>query len=123
MMRTEPQPGGWRLRPMLAFGLSLAHYPAFATCPSLPDLRTRFTAELPDYHHWGIHVMACQNGRGEVIIGDLHEYGLNPSPFDLPEIDALILGYLQNALHLPSYHMAQRWHGVYARHPAKAFPG
>ncbi len=40
MMRTSPQPEGWRLGPMLAGGLTLCHYAAFQVCPSLPALQS-----------------------------------------------------------------------------------
>ena len=66
MMRTAPQPGGWRLGPMLAGGLTLGHYPTFQACPSLPALKRRFEETMPEFVRLGIHVMAAQNvaGRG-----------------------------------------------------------
>ena len=64
--------------------------------------------------------MASQNGLGEVIIGDSHEYGLLVDPFDKTEIDRLILEYLQTFLAVPELRIAQRWHGVYAKHPDRA---
>jgi FAD dependent oxidoreductase TIGR03364 len=119
MMRTVPQPGGWRLGPLLATGLTLRHYPAFSMCPSLPALKRRIAGEYPELERWGIHVLVSQNGKGELLIGDSHEYGPAPSPFDRAEIDELILGYLQTFLDPPSLKIAERWHGVYVRHPER----
>ena len=45
MMRTGPQPGGWRLGPHLAGGLTLCHYQAFEVCPSLPALKARVAGD------------------------------------------------------------------------------
>src|SRR5262249_29480198 len=45
MMRTPRC--DWRLGPMLAAGLTLKHYRAFANCPSLPTLRVRLAREHP----------------------------------------------------------------------------
>src|SRR5262249_53603886 len=53
MMRTPPC--DWRLGPMLAAGLTLKHYRAFAHCPSLSALRTRFAQEHPDCERYRIH--------------------------------------------------------------------
>ncbi len=119
-MRTAPQPDGWRLGPMLAAGLTLRHYAAFKECPSLAAYAARVSAERPEFDRWGIHVMASQNGLGEVVIGDSHEYGWTVDLFDKPEIDRLVLDYLQTFLAAPQLHIAQRWHGVYAKHPTRA---
>ncbi len=117
MMRTGPQPGGWRLGPMIAGGLTLGHYTAFQVCPSLPALKQRFAATMPEFIRHGIHVMASQNALGEVVIGDSHEYDDAIEPFDKPAIDSLILGYLENMIMFPEPTIAARWHGIYAKHP------
>jgi FAD dependent oxidoreductase TIGR03364 len=119
MMRTAPLAGGWRLGPMLAAGLTLRHYPAFAECPSLPALTKRLLAELPDYDRSGIHVLVSQNGRGELVLGDSHEYGAAVEPFDKEEINELILRYLATFLRPPELRLASRWHGVYCKHPSQ----
>jgi FAD dependent oxidoreductase TIGR03364 len=116
MMRTAPQPNGWRLGPHLAGGLTLGHYASFAACPSLPKLKERIAFDAPAYAKYGIHVMASQNERGEVVIGDSHEYDAAMSPFDKAEIDDLILTYLKTMLVLPDERIEARWHGVYAKH-------
>ena len=119
MMRTPPQPDGWKLGPMLAGGLTLGHYAAFQACRSLPALKRRFEETMSEYVHQGIHVMAAQNASGEVVIGDSHEYDDAIEPFDKPGIDALILDCLRGMVRLPSWEIAARWHGIYAKHPSR----
>jgi FAD dependent oxidoreductase TIGR03364 len=114
MMRTGPQPGGWRLGPMVASGLTLRHYTTFARCPGLVDLKRRIADETPELDRYGVHVMAAQNGLGEVVLGDSHEYGDDVTPFDKEEITLLMLRELRKVIDLPDWSLAARWHGVYA---------
>lgn len=118
MMRTGPQPGGWRLGPHVAGGLTLAHYAAFAGCPSLPALKARLAADFPEHVAHGIHVMASQNAAGEVVVGDSHDYDDATTPFDGERVNDLILAYLGRILRLPDERIACRWNGVYAKPPA-----
>ncbi len=117
MMRTAAQPASFDLGPSLAFGLSFKHYPSFQICPSLDALKRRIAAETPELERWGIHVMASQTSRGEITLGDSHEYGLAVNIFDNPLIDDLILRYARERMRLPFFEIAERWHGVYAKHP------
>ena len=121
MMKTPPQPGGWRLGPHLAGGLTLCHYKAFEVCDTLAAVKARVAATMPEYARYGIHVMAAQNDCGKVIIGDSHEYDADISPFDKPEIDELVLKYLRGLKNLPDWTIEARWHGVYAKHPTESF--
>src|SRR5579884_2612321 len=101
MMRTTAYGDRWRIGPMLAAGLTLKHYAAFRMCDSLPALRERLNAELPEYDRYGIHVLVSQNGKGEVTLGDTHEYGLEVEPVDRPQLDDLGLAYLKTFLYIP----------------------
>ena len=107
MMKTRPQPGGWRLGTHLAGGLTLCHYKAFEVCDTLGAVKARVAATMPDYVKYGVHVMASQNERGEVIIGDSHEYDADISHIDKPEIDELVLAYLHEMIHLPDEGIAR----------------
>jgi FAD dependent oxidoreductase TIGR03364 len=120
MMRSQAFGDRFVVGTHLAAGLTLRHYASFAQCPSLADLTRRLDAELPDYGRYGIHVLVAQNGRGELTLGDSHEYGDAIDPFDNPRIDALILAYLQSFLAVPDLTIAARWHGTYVKHPTAA---
>lgn len=121
MMRSQPFGDRFRLGTHLAAGLTLRHYASFAHCPTLPALARRLDAELPEYGRYGIHVLVSQNGRGELTIGDSHEYGDRIEPFDNPRIDELILAYLRSFLTVPDLRIAARWHGIYVKHPTAAY--
>ena len=121
MMRTVPQPRGWQLGPSLAFGLTFKHYPTFEVRSTLQELKDRIRRETPELDRWGIHVMVSQNARGELTIGDSHEYGLEVNIFDNPAINGLIVDYLKQYLRAPTLEIAEQWHGVYAKHPNQPF--
>ena len=121
MMRTVPQPGGWRLGPALAAGLTLRFYKAFRACTTLDALRSRIARERPAYDQWAIHTLVAQTVDGAITLGDSHEYGDVPEAFDRTDIDQLILDEVRTYLRLPDWSLAERWHGVYAWHPQKPF--
>lgn len=121
MLRTPVQPDGWDLGPSLAGGLTFRFYPSFRICPSLPALRQRIADETPEYDEFGIHTMVSQSSSGELTFGDSHDYGLIPSLFNSEEIDTLILRHLQTFVRVPDFSIAQRWHGIYAKHFEKPY--
>lgn len=119
MMRTAPQPGGWQLGPSLAAALTLRFYPAFQVCTTLQALARRIAEETPEYDRWGIHALVSQTADGALTLGDSHEYGLSVDIFNKEEIDELILRYTRQFLRAPDLTVAERWYGVYAKHPEK----
>jgi D-hydroxyproline dehydrogenase subunit beta len=121
MMRTQPQPAGWDLGPALAGGLTFRFYPSFRITPSQPALERRIAEETPEYERFGIHTMVSQASSGALTFGDSHEYGFEVSPFSQAEIDELILRHLRSYIRVPRFAIAERWHGVYAKHPDKAY--
>jgi FAD dependent oxidoreductase TIGR03364 len=116
MMRTVEQPQGWRIGPHLAGGLTLRHYPNFKGCPTLRALQQRIAQESEHLDRLGIHVMASQNHLGQVVLGDSHQYGDEVEPFDTSDIDQYILRELVKIIHLPTWDLQARWHGIYAKY-------
>jgi len=119
MLRTLPQPGRWKLGPMLASGLTLRHYANFAICPSLEAVKQRIASESPELDRFGIHVMASQDRDGCIVLGDSHEYDDDIEIFDKAEIDDLILRELGRLFDFPDWTIGERWHGIYARYPGQ----
>jgi glycine/D-amino acid oxidase-like deaminating enzyme len=115
MMRMIAQPDNWRMGPALCGGLSLIHYNSFKATTSLPVLKKKYEEEYPAYIKWGIHVMAAQNQEGQLTIGDSHEYGPAPEPFDKQLINQLILDYLACFASFPNEAIIETWNGVYAK--------
>jgi FAD dependent oxidoreductase TIGR03364 len=119
MMRTAAQPASWQLGPSLAAGLTLRFYPAFQICSTLSALSRRIAEETPEYDRWGIHALVSQTADGALTLGDSHEYGLDIDIFNKQVIDDLILEYTRGFLCAPDLTIAERWYGVYAKHPEK----
>ena len=117
MMKTNPQPGQWRIGPMVASGLTLRHYKNFEVCPGLAALKQRIADETPELDQFGIHVMASQTDDLCVILGDSHEYDDQIEPFDKVQIDELMLRELRSVVQIRDWNIAEKWHGIYAKHP------
>lgn len=122
MMRTAPQKDGWELGPALAAGLTLRFYPAFEICTAtLPKYKERVARELADYDRFAIHTLVSQTADGALTLGDSHEYGLAVDVFNKTEIDELVMRNVREFLVAPDLSIAQRWYGVYAKHPDKSW--
>jgi FAD dependent oxidoreductase TIGR03364 len=104
-----------RIGPSLCGGLSLIHYPSFKAAASLSRLRKQYEEEMAEYLKCGIHVMVSQNYTGHLTIGDSHEYGPSPDPFDRKHINDLILKYLEKFASLKNPSMVETWNGVYGK--------
>ncbi len=119
MMRTAPV--GWSLGPILAGGLTLAHYDCFADCPSLAGVKARLAEQWPAQRAAGVHVLVAQHDRGELVLGDSHQYDAAITPFDRPAIDELVLDYLRTFVDLGQAQIEERWHGIYVKHPTEPY--
>jgi len=114
MMRIEEE-GLQRIGPAICGGLSLIHYDSFKVATSLPKLKARYELEMSELLKWGIHVMISQNQTGKLTVGDSHEYGLSPDPFDRKDINDLILQYLNEFTALKNPRLIETWNGVYGK--------
>lgn len=121
MLRTNPQPEGWSLGPALAGGLTLRFYHSFRICSTLAKLQARITEEMPFYEKWGIHVMVSQTPARELTLGDSHQYGMHVDIFNDASVDEAITSYLQTFFRPPVQSIAQRWYGVYSKHPTNPY--
>jgi hypothetical protein len=70
---------------------------------------------MKEYVDWGIHVMISQNDRGELTIGDSHEYAKSFDPFDKKFINDLIINYLKTFVQCKDWTMLESWNGIYAK--------
>ena len=116
MMRIGAQPNDWKLGPSLCGGLSLVHYKGFHSAGDvLARLRSSYEETMPAYMEMGIHVMVSQNSKGELIVGDSHEYGRTHDPFLREDVNRLILDYLKTFARFPDQTVTHRWYGIYPK--------
>lgn len=115
MMRLVSQPNDWKIGPALCGGLTMVHYQSFKAMPSHKALQDYYEKHHPACIKWGLNVMVSQNGAGELTIGDSHEYGLDPDPFNKAFLDQMILDYLAGFASFKDWTIGSRWHGIYAK--------
>ncbi|HTU21562.1 MAG TPA: TIGR03364 family FAD-dependent oxidoreductase [Gemmataceae bacterium] len=111
MLRIAPQPR-LRMPTTLASGLTLRRYPAFAGCPSWARLNEEPAA--PGVLEAGIHILTVQDPDGSFVVGDSHQYGAGDFNDVLDaRLEALLLAEARKLMSLPSWEIAERWHGIY----------
>lgn len=115
MMRFAPAEKDWRIGTSICGGLSLIHYHSFKTAASLHKLKSRYNAQMQEYLDNGIHVMVSQNERGELTVGDTHEYAHTFDPFDKTILNDKVLAYLKTFAMSTDWQMVQSWHGIYPK--------
>ena len=76
---------------------------------------------MADYDRFAIHTLVSQTADGALTLGDSHEYGLAVDIFNKTEIDELVMRNVREFLVAPDLSIAQRWYGVYAKHPEKSW--
>ncbi|MFX0543940.1 TIGR03364 family FAD-dependent oxidoreductase [Roseovarius sp. S1116L3] len=120
MLRTMPQPEGWRLAPFVMGGLSMTRYSAFEQCGALAALRALQQAQMAEAAKHGVHVIIVQEDDGSVTLGDSHHYGAGAAPDDPARVDDLILAETDALMRLPERRIAARWVGNYAYLPGQS---
>lgn len=117
MLRARPE-ANLNLQHALLTGLSCVHYGAFADLPEAAAVQAQILREAPHLHEHGIHLLISPTPYGELIIGDSHDYGSDPSPFNAEQVDNWLLELAEQSLGC-RVRVVERWQGVYgARGPA-----
>jgi len=117
MLRARPLLSGLNLQHAVLTGLSCVHYGAFADLPEAAAIRAQIQRESPHLHDHGIHLLISPTPHGELIIGDSHHYGSDPSPFNAEQVDNWMLELAEHTLGC-KVQVLERWQGVYgARGP------
>ncbi|MDK1395186.1 TIGR03364 family FAD-dependent oxidoreductase [Pseudomonas protegens] len=117
MLRARPE-ANLNLQHALLTGLSCVHYGAFADLPEAAAVQAQILSEAPHLHEHGIHLLISPTPYGELIIGDSHDYGSDPSPFNAEQVDNWLLELAEQTLGC-RVRVVERWQGVYgARGPA-----
>jgi len=109
---------GVRLPAPVMADLSLVRYEGYSHLPSAAALRSRLEAERAELLAAGIHLIAVQSADGSLVVGDTHEYGDAPTPFQPADKDALMLEALRETLPGLPTTPVERWIGVYASSPS-----
>ncbi|WP_017903433.1 TIGR03364 family FAD-dependent oxidoreductase [Pseudomonas asplenii] len=117
MLRARPLLSALNLQHSVLTGLSCVHYGAFADLPEAAAIQSQIQHESPHLHEHGIHLLISPTPHGELIIGDSHHYGSDPSPFNAEQVDNWMLELAEHTLGC-KVQVLERWQGVYgARGP------
>ena len=119
MLRARPAVN-LSLQHALLTGLSCVHYGAFADLPEAAAVQAQILREQPHLHDNGIHLLISPTPYGELIIGDSHHYGSDPSPFNAEQVDDWMIELAEQTLAC-KIQVVERWQGVYGAKGAKPF--
>jgi FAD dependent oxidoreductase TIGR03364 len=100
------------LQHALLTGLSCVHYGAFADLPEAALVQAEILRDVPHLHENGIHLLISPTPYGELIIGDSHHYGSDPSPFNAEQVDTWMIELAEETLGC-KIQIVERWQGVY----------
>lgn len=100
------------LQHALLTGLSCVHYGAFADLPEAAPVQAEILRDVPHLHENGIHLLISPTPYGELIIGDSHHYGSDPSPFNAEQVDTWMIELAEHTLGC-KIQVVERWQGVY----------
>src|SRR5471032_2822852 len=111
MLRARPQIN-LNLQHALLTGLSCVHYGAFADLPEAAAVQAQILRDAPHLQENGIHLLISPTPYGELIIGDSHHYGSDPSPFNAEQVDNWMIELAEHTLGC-KIQVVERWQGVY----------
>lgn len=111
MLRARPK-ADLNLQHALLTGLSCVHYGAFADLPQAAAVQAQILRDTPHLAEHGIHLLISPTPHGELIIGDSHHYGSDPSPFNAEQVDNWMIELAEQTLGC-QIQVVERWQGVY----------
>ncbi|MCU0116876.1 TIGR03364 family FAD-dependent oxidoreductase [Pseudomonas sp. B2M1-30] len=110
MLRVRPKID-LNLQHAVLTGLSCVHYGAFADLPEAAAVQARIRRDEPHLQEHGIHLLISPTPYGELIIGDSHHYGSDPSPFNAEQVDNWMIELAEQTLDC-KVDVIERWQGV-----------
>lgn len=103
----------------LLTGWSLVRYGRFDASPAAARLRARLHGERPDLAALDLNQMYTQLPDGSLIIGDSHERGIQPRPFQPEAAFDVFLDEMRGLFDVDGIQVLERWQGVYASGPSE----
>lgn len=119
MLRARPHVE-LKLQHAVLTGLSCVHYGAFSDLPQAAAVQAEIVAQAPHLHEHGIHLLISPTPYGELIIGDSHDYGRDPSPFNAEQVDDWMIELAEHTLGC-KVQVLERWQGVYGARGRQPF--
>lgn len=105
---------GFRLPAAVMSDLGLVRYRGYAELPEAAALRPVLEREQGEHLANGVHLIIVQSADGTLVVGDSHQYGATPDPFQPEAVDALILDEFRAALGIAPPRAVERWTGIYS---------
>jgi FAD dependent oxidoreductase TIGR03364 len=111
MLRLESP--GFVLPGTLMSDLSMVRYGGFANLPEASVLLQRLQQEQAEYFQHGIHLLIAQGADGSLVVGDSHQYGVEPVVFASERIYELLLYEYRAVTGHSAPAVRERWRGTY----------